>query len=67
MYRGYEMDKILLDGMGGDNAPYATCEGAAAALNADKNLYIIMTGRKEVLEAELKKYKYDTSRLEIVD
>ena len=61
------MDKIILDGMGGDNAPKSTCEGAVQALKADSNLYIIMTGRKEVLEAELSRFKYDKSRLEIVD
>ena len=61
------MDKIILDGMGGDNAPMATCAGAVQALEADKQLYIIMTGRKQALTAELSKYKYDQSRLEIVD
>lgn len=61
------MDKIIVDGMGGDNAPASVCEGVAKALNGDKNLYIILTGRKEVLEGELKKYSYPAERLEIVD
>lgn len=61
------MDKIVLDGMGGDNAPSAVVEGATIALNGDKELYIIITGRKQEIEAELKKYSYDKSRLEIID
>ena len=61
------MDKIILDGMGGDNAPAAIVEGGVRALNADKNLYLIITGRKGEIEAELSKHKYDKSRLEIVD
>lgn len=61
------MVKILLDAMGGDNAPAATCQGAAMALKEDKNLYLILTGRKNDIENELKKYDYDKSRLEIID
>ena len=61
------MDKIIVDGMGGDNAPASVCEGVAKALNGDKNLYIILTGRKDLLEPELKKYTYPAERLEIVD
>lgn len=61
------MIKILLDAMGGDNAPQSTVGGAVLALEKDKELYLILTGRKDVLEAELEKYKYDKTRLEIVD
>lgn len=61
------MDKIILDGMGGDNAPAAIIEGAVKALKADKNLHLIITGREAELKAELAKYKYDLSRVEIVD
>ena len=61
------MDKIILDGMGGDNAPAAIVEGGVNALNSDKNLYLIITGRKAEIERELSKHKYDKSRLEIID
>lgn len=61
------MIKILLDAMGGDNAPAATVQGACMALENDKDIYLILTGRKADIEAELAKYKYDRSRLEIVD
>lgn len=61
------MIKILVDAMGGDNAPAATVQGAVEALEKDKELYLILTGRQKEVEAELAKYSYDKSRLEIVD
>jgi len=39
------MIKILLDAMGGDNAPAATVQGAVTALENDRQLYLILTGR----------------------
>ena len=61
------MIKIILDAMGGDNAPQATVQGAVKALERDKELYLILTGRQNEIEKELAKCKYDKSRLEIVD
>ena len=61
------MDKIILDGMGGDNAPAAIVEGAVRALKDDKRLYLIMAGREAEIKAELAKYRYDASRVEILD
>ncbi len=61
------MDKIILDGMGGDNAPAAVVEGAVRALKDDKRLYLIIAGREAEIKAELAKYKYDASRVEILD
>lgn len=60
------MYKIIVDGMGGDNAPAAIVQGAIGALKGDKELNLIITGREEEIGAELKKYKYDRSRLEVV-
>lgn len=61
------MIKILVDAMGGDNAPQATVAGAVQALNNDKELYLILTGRKAEVLAELSKYRYDATRIETVD
>jgi len=61
------VDKIILDGMGGDNAPAAIVEGAVRALKDDKQLYLIIAGREAEIKAELAKYKYDASRVEILD
>ena len=49
------MTKIIVDAMGGDNAPAATVAGCVEALKDDKNLYLILTGRQNEIEAELKK------------
>ncbi len=61
------MIKILVDAMGGDNAPQATVAGAVLASQADKELYITLTGRKDAVQADLDKHNYDKSRFEIVD
>jgi glycerol-3-phosphate acyltransferase PlsX len=58
--------KIVLDGMGGDFAPSSTVAGAVAALE-DKELEIIITGKKEEIYRELEKYNYDKSRINVVD
>lgn len=55
--------KIVIDAMGGDNAPKAIVEGTVKALEQIKDLQIILTGNQE----EIKKYlEKDYDRLEIV-
>lgn len=61
------MIKIIVDAMGGDNAPYAPVAGAAQAAEKDKELYIVFTGRRAEIEEELKKCRLDKARYEIVD
>lgn len=60
------MIKIVVDGFGGDRSPYVNVEGTVMALNKEKDLSVIITGDEEILKQEFAKYKYDTSRLEIV-
>lgn len=58
--------KIVLDGMGGDNAPGAIVKGAVEAAKLIKHdIYIV--GRKEDIEAELKKSKFKGKNIKIVD
>ena len=59
--------RIALDAMGGDNAPVETIKGAVAALSEIEKLQLVLVGKKEVIEAELSKYKYSKERIEIVD
>ncbi len=61
------MIKIVVDAMGGDNAPAAVAEGAVKALAGDKELSLVLTGRKNDVARELAKFGYDADRLEIVD
>jgi glycerol-3-phosphate acyltransferase PlsX len=57
--------KIGFDAMGGDNAPVETVKGAIEALEM-LDCEIVLYGNEEAVEAELKKYRYDTSRLWVV-
>ena len=59
--------KIALDAMGGDNAPLETIKGAVAALEEVSELELVLVGKKEVIEAELSKNKYNKEKIEIVD
>lgn len=61
------MIKIIVDAFGGDRSPLVNVEGAVKALNEISDLYVILSGDEDILKAELSKYKYDTSRIEILD
>lgn len=61
-----DMTKVVLDAMGGDNAPGEIVKGAVDALAREAGLHIILVGRREDIERELAKYSYDKSRMEIV-
>lgn len=50
--------KIVLDAMGGEHSPAAEVEGAVAAAKAHA-IEIVLVGKKEAVEAELKKHRYD--------
>lgn len=59
------MIKIVIDAMGGDYAPEEQVKGTVDALNKDKDFSVVLAGDKEKLKAELSKYVYDKSRVEI--
>ncbi len=54
--------KIVLDGMGGDNAPVEIVKGAveASKLIDDE---IIIVGDEEIIKKQLKKYSYDKNKI----
>ena len=60
------MLKIVVDAMGGDNAPAEIVKGAVLALKERKDFSVILTGDENLIRNELEKYKYDASRVEIV-
>lgn len=57
--------KILIDVMGGDNAPQAPIEAAVKAAN-ELDVHMVLVGDTEVINNELKKYKYNTENISIV-
>lgn len=61
-----ELVKVALDAMGGDNAPAEIVKGAVEALNENDKLKVYTVGDETAIKAELAKYTYDASRLEIV-
>ena len=60
------MTKIVVDAMGGDFAPKQQVQGAIDALNADKDLSLILVGDETQIKAELAGKQYDKDRIEIV-
>ena len=51
-----EIVKIVVDAMGGDNAPAEPVKGAVEAVTERKDIQVILTGQKDVIEKELSKY-----------
>ena len=59
--------RVAVDAMGGDNAPFVTVKGAVDATKESDSLKVFLVGQKDKVESELSKYKYDASRIEVVD
>ncbi|MDO5396565.1 MAG: phosphate acyltransferase PlsX [bacterium] len=58
--------KIIIDAMGGDNAPAAQIEGAVRAVN-ELGVDIIFVGKEETVRGELKKYDYPEEKVSVVN
>lgn len=58
--------KIIVDGMGGDNAPIEIVKGVVDAVN-DFNIDVILVGKEDILFQELSKYKYTEGKIEILN
>ena len=59
--------KIVIDGMGGDNAPKSAIEGAILAVNEYSDITMYITGPKEIIEGELANYTYAKERVVVVN
>ena len=58
--------KIILDGMGGDNAPFSVVEGAVLASRETQH-HICIIGQEELIIPELKKYKYESEKISVIN
>ncbi len=58
--------RIVLDAMGGDNAPHAQVDGAVRAAK-ELDINIVLVGKEDVIKDELSKYDYPKDRIEIVN
>lgn len=61
-----ETVKVVLDAMGGDNAPQAAVQGAVDAINEREDIELILVGMEDQIQAELAKYTYDEKRISTV-
>ncbi|MCC8047009.1 MAG: phosphate acyltransferase PlsX [Clostridiales bacterium] len=61
-----ERIRVVVDAMGGDNAPQELVKGAVQAVLDHENIQVILTGQKEAIERELENYTYPKERVEIV-
>ncbi|MBE5961516.1 MAG: phosphate acyltransferase PlsX [Lachnospiraceae bacterium] len=58
--------RVAVDAMGGDNAPLEIVKGAVEAVNESTNIFVYLVGKKPDIDAELGKYTFDTTRIEVV-
>ncbi len=62
-----ELVRVAVDAMGGDHAPQEIVKGAVEAVNSQKQVKVYLVGKEAAVQAELQKYQYDPSRVEVVD
>ena len=62
-----ELVKVAVDAMGGDHAPLEIVKGAVEAVNKKDNVKVFLVGQEKAVRAELQKYQYDSSRVEVVN
>ena len=58
--------KIIVDAMGGDNAPAEIVKGALDAVKERPDFKLVLTGDEDLVNRELDKYTFDASRVEVV-
>ena len=58
-----EITKVVLDAMGGDNAPAEMVKGAVDAIAKEKNVKVFLVGREDIVRSELDKDTYDKDRI----
>ena len=58
--------RIVVDAMGGDNAPGEIVKGAVSAVGKRPDIEVILVGVQELIEQELSKYQYTIEQIRIV-
>lgn len=61
-----KITRVVLDAMGGDNAPAEPVRGAVDAVRGRADIEVILTGQQDVINAELAKHTYPKERIRIV-
>ena len=58
--------KIIVDAMGGDNAPSEIVKGTVEAV-IEYNIDVILIGKENMINDELKKYDYPNEKIEVIN
>lgn len=58
---------VVVDAMGGDNAPYEIVKGAIDAVNKNDSIIVKLVGQEAVIREELKKYNYNEEAVLVVN
>lgn len=61
-----ETVRVVVDAMGGDNAPGEIVRGAVDAVNSRGDIKVFLVGQEPVVRAELEKYTYPKEQVEVV-
>jgi len=61
------MINIIIDAMGGDNAPGAIIDGCIEAINMQDGFNITLVGKSEIIQEVLDKNKFNKARISIVN
>lgn len=61
-----ETVRVVVDAMGGDNAPGEIVKGAIEAVNSRSDIQVILTGQQDKIDTELAKYTYNKNQIEVV-
>lgn len=63
-----DLVKVVVDAMGGDNAPAEPVKAAVEAIKERSDIQIILTGQEEIIRTELSKFSdYPSDRIQIVN
>ncbi|MDF2889376.1 MAG: fatty acid/phospholipid synthesis protein PlsX, partial [Lacrimispora sp.] len=61
------MIKVAVDAMGGDYAPVQTVAGAVEAVNANKEIRVLLVGQEQMISEELAKHTFNKDQIQIVN
>ena len=61
-----ELVRVAVDAMGGDHAPEAVVQGVVEALNASKEIEVLLVGDQTAIEKCLTGAQYDKTRLQVI-
>ena len=63
-----EQVRVVVDAMGGDNAPAEPVRAAVEAVTERQDIKVILTGKQEVIDKELAKYSgYPKNQIQVVN